>query len=204
MTTENKVSSNRTTIKQRPQCFTSKNQNGKCININIDQNYLKTDSNKSANSKVYDKIATASNENSLVDDNKKVINLNISQHINYTNNEDNGKYNDNSNPSQLRPCRTIVNNEEINTNKDSQSNNQSDHDTIIETPFCIECGVDIPLRSKHCKACNKCVATFDHHCYWLANCIGERNKRLFILFLFIHSIELGAAIIIVILYNIIT
>lgn len=42
---------------------------------------------------------------------------------------------------------------------------------------CDLCGL-IAARSKHCRACNKCVAAFDHHCKWLNNCIGERNYKL--------------------------
>lgn len=33
--------------------------------------------------------------------------------------------------------------------------------------FCQACGFSPPLRSHHCKICNKCVATFDHHCEYV-------------------------------------
>ncbi|XP_075358118.1 palmitoyltransferase ZDHHC13 isoform X1 [Mycteria americana] len=49
--------------------------------------------------------------------------------------------------------------------------------------FCTSCLVRKPLRSKHCLACDSCVARYDHHSLWTGQCIGIGNHRYYLFFL---------------------
>jgi hypothetical protein len=57
-------------------------------------------------------------------------------------------------------------------------------------PFCIICCSNIANNSKHCKKCNKCVNSFDHHCNWLNNCIGKTNYPFFYALLIVLIFDL--------------
>jgi len=60
------------------------------------------------------------------------------------------------------------------------------------TRACERCALPaIPLRAKHCRVCDKCVRKFDHHCFWVGTCVGERNHGRFWLFLLAESALTG-------------
>ncbi|KAL0356973.1 UNVERIFIED_CONTAM: protein S-acyltransferase 24 [Sesamum calycinum] len=54
--------------------------------------------------------------------------------------------------------------------------------------LCPTCKIIRPVRSKHCAICKRCVEQFDHHCPWISNCVGKRNKRDFVVFLFMGTL----------------
>ncbi|KAF2262842.1 palmitoyltransferas-like protein PFA3 [Lojkania enalia] len=49
--------------------------------------------------------------------------------------------------------------------------------------FCKKCQTKKPDRAHHCSTCKRCVLKMDHHCPWLATCVGLRNYKPFLLFL---------------------
>lgn len=66
--------------------------------------------------------------------------------------------------------------------------------------FCPTCHIWRPPRSKHCRDCDNCVTIFDHHCPWISNCVGERNHRFFMRFIF-SATALAAIILVCIAYT---
>ena len=48
---------------------------------------------------------------------------------------------------------------------------------------CAICSIRRPKKCQHCFFCDNCVEEFDHHCKYVANCIGKRNKKFFYLFI---------------------
>jgi hypothetical protein len=71
----------------------------------------------------------------------------------------------------------------INHCKEEESNILSlvEHKVNIKNhcPVCLVKNVN----NKHCHFCNKCIEEFDHHCFWINNCIGKNNMTLFLLFI---------------------
>ena len=56
--------------------------------------------------------------------------------------------------------------------------------------ICIKCGIIKNKKTKHCIICNRCVANWDHHCYWLNTCINDKNFCKFKLFIYFCFLSL--------------
>ena len=56
--------------------------------------------------------------------------------------------------------------------------------------YCPYCRVKKTNTIKHCHICKKCISGFDHHCNWIDNCVGKKNKIRFLIFVSITLFNL--------------
>lgn len=64
--------------------------------------------------------------------------------------------------------------------------------------FCSACEFLRPPRAWHCDICNVCILKRDHHCTFMACCIGYYNQRYFMLF----TLDIFVAMVYAFYYNV--
>lgn len=69
-----------------------------------------------------------------------------------------------------------------------QENLSDEYSQDIKLKICDTCLIVRPPRSFHCAKCDVCIEVHDHHCPWVGGCIGMRNHKKFVTFLFMTSL----------------
>lgn len=72
----------------------------------------------------------------------------------------------------------------------SSSNPGAEPAHYCERAFGLGFVLQQPMRAKHCQLCQRCVRRYDHHCPWIENCVGEKNHRLFMVYLCVQLVVL--------------
>lgn len=55
-------------------------------------------------------------------------------------------------------------------------------------------------NSKYCLICQNYIKGFNHHCYWVGNCIGKKNFNKFMIFICICIVNTGYNLLMIIIY----
>lgn len=55
--------------------------------------------------------------------------------------------------------------------------------------YCRTCDIYRPPRAIHCGYCDCCIERLDHHCPWLGTCIGKRNYKYFMVFIWLVALH---------------
>lgn len=55
-------------------------------------------------------------------------------------------------------------------------------------------------NSRYCLICQKYIKGFNHHCYWVGNCVGENNFNKFMFFICLCIANIGYNLLLIIIY----
>ena len=122
----------------------------------------------------------------------KINTMNLNNSINTGYNKDNNYENNMNNLYEKKDVYKYnrkLKNENINKNssiwkplKENNDNNKYIPHIFTERP-CNTCNIIRPPKTSHCVICDNCIMDLDHHCFYISNCIGKRNRKYFVLFL---------------------
>lgn len=89
--------------------------------------------------------------------------------------------------------------------KDNSDSNYSNLLEILEDKkdvikYCPITFILLEDNSRYCLICQKYIKGFNHHCYWIGNCIGENNFNKFMFFLCLCIVNIGYNLLLIILY----
>ena len=74
-------------------------------------------------------------------------------------------------------------------NQEEYNLNKKKIESIFLKRKCEICKIIKPLKTYHCIYCDNCIKGYDHHNFFISNCIGIRNNKDFFLFSFYGSIR---------------
>jgi len=55
---------------------------------------------------------------------------------------------------------------------------------LTKMKYCPTCDIYRPPRTIHCGLCGCCIERLDHHCPWIGTCVGKRNYKYFLIFVY--------------------